>query len=256
MALRTPLDGENTADHDRRQRLIQAINNAETNLIRLLQTGGLIRMDEVAAERGGVRGVIVPASTSGRSDENFVSYTARDAMIRRIINTLSEMATFYRTNPIPTGLPDVVLDPKEDPAAPDTYSTAIDTPYGHSSYGGANRDWSQLEAAYELYITGQGMSGMDYWVDETYLIPDYQIVPGAARGARRLSSGIQSGAYMVFPDIDNQPLYYWRLDGYTAVPRGATIVEFWHDDIGYYYMHHDQRIDVPSPWYSGRSSAH
>jgi hypothetical protein len=27
-----------------------------------------------------------------------------------------------------------------------------------------------------------------------------------------------------------------------------VIVEFWHDDLGYYYTNHGRRIDVPSPW--------
>ena len=53
---------------------------------------------------------------------------------------------------------------------------------------------------------------------------------------------------MVFPDIDGEPLNYFRLDGFTRIPRGSVIVEFWHDDLGYYYWSHGRRIDVPSPW--------
>jgi hypothetical protein len=247
-ALRSPFDNESADDSARRQQLIQTIQNAEANLIRLLQTGGLIRTDEVAVVRAGVSGVIVPAATAGRSDENFVSYSDREFMIRRIIRSLIEMADYYRTNPMPGELPAATLDPREAPDSPDTFSTTITTPYGNSSYGGVHISWSQLSAAYELHLISKGMSSLDYWFDDTYLIPDYTIVPGAARGAHRLSRGIQSGAYMVFPDVENDPHNYWRLDGYTAVPRGAQIIEFWHDDIGYYYMLHDQRIDVPSPW--------
>ena len=248
--LRSPLPGESTADTARREELLGSIRRAEASLINLLSSGGLITTDEVAAERASVRGVIVPASTSGRSDENFISYSDRNRMIQRILRSLITMADFYRANPIPSALPPAVLAPKETPDAPDYYNTTISTPEGNSSYGSANSAWTQLQAAYELYLVGQGLPSFEYWVDEIYLIPDYTITPGAARGARRLSRGIASGAYMVFPDVEHEPYNYWRLDGYTAAPRGAQIIEFWHDDIGYYYMLHDQRIDVPSPWSS------
>lgn len=57
---------------------------------------------------------------------------------------------------------------------------------------------------------------------------------------------------MVFPDIDKEPLRYWLQDGKSPTPKGSVIVEFLHDDFGYYYEHGGQRIDVPSPWSSGK----
>lgn len=252
LPLRSPLPGESTADTTRREELLGSIRQAENSLLNLLTTGGLINTDEAAAERAGVRGVVVPASTAGRSDENFISYSDRNRMIQRILRSLIAMADFYRTNPIPATLPPATLAPKDTPDAPDYFDTVITTPEGSSSYGGAHSAWTQLQAAYELYLLSQGLPSIDYWVDAVYLIPDYTITTGAARGAPRLSRGIASGAYMVFPDVEHEPYNYWRLDGYTAMPRGAQIIEFWHDDIGYYYMLHDQRIDVPSPWSSDR----
>jgi len=251
-ALRTPLEGETPADQTRRDELLQSIQHAESNLLQLLQSGGLMLGDEVAAERAGIRGVIVPASTLGRSDESFLSYSDRDVMIRGIIRTLIAMRAYYHTNPIPGALPPAVLEPKETPESPDMYSTAVATPYGNASYGGRRSSRSQFEAAYELFLASEGRSGLDDWLDQYYLIPDYTIEPGAARGAARSSRGIASGAYMVSPDLDGDPLRYWRLDGSSPMPEGSTIVEFWHDDFGYYYMHRSQRIDVPSPWSSDR----
>jgi hypothetical protein len=248
LPLRSPLPGESAPDNARREELLCSIRQAENSLLNLLATGGLINTDEVAAERAGVRGVIVPASTSGRSDENFISYPDRNRMIQRILRSLIAMADFYGSNPIPSTLPSATLAPKVTPNAPDYFDTVITTPGGSSSYGGARSAWTQLQAAYELYLLSQGLPSINYWVDAAYLIPDYTITAGAARGAPRLSRGIASGAYMVFPDVEHDPYNYWRLDGYTATPRGVQIIEFWHDDIGYYYMLHDQRIDVPSPW--------
>ena len=49
------------------------------------------------------------------------------------------------------------------------------------------------------------------------------------------------------PDVENEPLNYWVLDGYRRVPPGASIVDVWSDDFGYYYRHGDRRIDVPEP---------
>ncbi len=254
--LRSPLPGESTPDTARREELLGSIRQAEASLINLLSSGGLITTDEVAAERAGVRGVIAPASTSGRSDENFISYSDRNRMVQRILHSLIAMADYYRTHPLPGALPPAVLAPRATPNARDYYDTVISTPEGNSSYGSANSAWTQLQAAYELYLISQGQSSFAFWVDDIYLIPDYTITPGAARGAPRLSRGIASGAYMVFPDVEHEPYRYWRLDGFTPVPRGAQIIEFWHDDIGYYYMLHDQRIDVPSPWSSDQPHPH
>ena len=242
IALRSPFDSEPATDRERRLQLIQAIDNATQNLLRLLRTGGIVRISEVAVERAGVRGVVVPAESAGTSGETFFSYSERDVMIRRIIRTLIAMGALYRSTPISSSLPAATPD------AHDTFTTQIDVSGGHSSYGGGSAAWSQLQAAYELYRISQGQTGEAYSFDWYYLTPNFQITPGAARGAPRIGRGTPSGAYMVVPDIDHDPLNYWHLDGYRAIPRGSTIVEFWHDDFGYYYEHNDQRIDVPSPW--------
>ncbi len=248
-ALLSPFDNEPAADRTRRLELLQAVQNAEANLIRLLQTGGLVRTDEVAAERGGVRGVVVPANTLGTADEHFESYTARDARLRRIVRSLIALSRRYRTETLPATLPPSTVSPDDG-----SFGTTIATPEGSSTYSGLTAPWAQLQAAYELYRIERGQTGTAYEVDWYYLEPNLTVIPGAARGAPRASRGIASGAYMVFPDIDGDPMNYWRLDGYSATPRGSVIVEFWHDDFGYYYTHKGQRIDVPNPWRSGGGS--
>lgn len=239
MALRTPLDGESADAQARRARLIEATSHAETNIITLLRTSGLVDQVEIASERGGVQGVILPSDTEA---ENFLSYPEREAMLRRIIRSLMEMATYYRTHPIPATLPPA--ERSEDGG----FVSTIATRAGSSSYGGASDAWSQLQAAYELYLIMQGDTSDVHHTDWYYLTPTLNITRGAARGARRFSRGTPSGAYMVFPDINREPLRYFYLRGFEDIPRGSVIVEFWHDDIGYYYEHRGQRIDVPSPW--------
>jgi hypothetical protein len=92
------------------------------------------------------------------------------------------------------------------------------------------------------------MQPNEYFLDWFYLDADAIIVAGAARGAPRIGSGIATGVYVVVPDIDHEPLRYWRLYGNSPTPPGSVIVEFWNDDLGYYYPHRGQRVDVPSPW--------
>jgi len=243
-ALRGPFDNESATDRARREELLRSIQNAENNLIRLLSTGGLISLAEVEAQRGGANGVVVPANSLGTPNETFFSYANRDALIRRIIRSLMDMATQYRQTPIPSALPPATQDPGNNPPS---YSTVISSPGGISSYGGRDPGWSQLQAAYELYRISHGQVGSAYDSDWYYLDPSIVILPGAAHGAPRIRSGIQLGIYMVVPDIEHEPLRYWRLTGTSPTPRGSTIVEFWHDDLGYYYMNHGQRIDVPDP---------
>lgn len=240
--LRSPFDAESADDRARRERLLQAISNAVDTLLTLLRSGGLLQNTEVATERNGVRGVIYGAHTAGTADEEFVSYAERDARIRRIVRSLMAMGTLYRSAPIPADFSAPVRTETGE------YQSTLTYPHGTTSYGGGTAEWADLQAAYERYRISQGQTGDAYESDWYYLDPSSRIVPGAARGAPRIGRGIPSGAYMVVPDIDHEPLRYWHLDGYSPIPRGSTIVEFWHDDFGYYYMHRGQRIDVPSPW--------
>lgn len=242
IALRSPFDAESADDRARRERLLQAISNAVDTLLTLLRSGGLLQNTEVATERNGVRGVIYGAHTAGTADEEFVSYAARDARIRRIVRSLMAMGTLYRSAPIPADFSAPVQTETGE------YQSTVTYPHGTSSYGGGTAEWADLQAAYERYRIAQGQTGDEYESDWYYLDPSRRIVPGAARGAPRIGRGIPSGAYMVVPDIDREPLRYWHLDGFSPIPQGSTIVEFWHDDFGYYYMHRGQRIDVPSPW--------
>lgn len=242
IALRSPFDAESADDRARRERLLQAISNAVDTLLTLLRSGGLLQNTEVATERNGVRGVIYGAHTAGTADEEFVSYAERDARIRRIVRSLMVMGTLYRSAPIPADFSAPVRTETGE------YQSTLTYPHGTTSYGGGTAEWADLQAAYERYRISQGQTGDAYESDWYYLDPSSRIVPGAARGAPRIGRGIPSGAYMVVPDIDHEPLRYWHLDGYSPIPRGSTIVEFWHDDFGYYYMHRGRRIDVPSPW--------
>lgn len=244
--LRSPFDSESADDRARREALLQSINNAIDRLIRMLRTGGLIQTVEVPVERNGTRGIIYGAHTAGTADEEFTSYADRDVRIRRIIGSLMAMGTLYRRAPIPADFAAPVQTPTGE------YQSDVTYPPGGAissvGYGGRTAEWADLQAAYERYRITQGQTGEAYDSDWYYLDPSNQIVPGAARGAPRIGGGIQTGAYMVVPDIDHEPLRYWPLTGSSPTPRGSVIVEFWHDDLGYYYLHRDQRIDVPSPW--------
>jgi hypothetical protein len=157
------------------------------------------------------------------------------------------MGTMYRTAPIPADF----AGPVEEEGGHWTSSVTYTDPTGHvinSSYGGSSAEWADLQGAYERYRLARGQTGPEFDSDWYYLNPAARIVPYAARGAPRITSGIQTGAYMVFPNVDSEPLNYFRLDGFTPIPRGSVIIEFWHDDFGYYYWNRGMRIDVPSPW--------
>lgn len=246
--LRSPFDNESAEDRARRQRLLQSIDNARDTLLRLLATGGLIDNIEVETERNGVQGIIYGAHTAGTADEIFASYPDREARIRRIIRALMEMGRLYRRAPIAADF----AAPSLDAASGEYHSTVEYTDTGgtgvRATFGGPSEDWVDLQAAYERYRIAQGQIGPDYDPDWYYLDPRNRVVPGTARAARRTRRGIGIGAYIVVPDIEHDPLNYWRLDGYRAIPAGARIMEIWSDDFGYYYMHGDRRIDVPSPW--------
>jgi hypothetical protein len=244
-ALRSPFDSERADERSRRERLLESIGNATETILRLLRTGGLVEDAEVAAERGSVRGVVY-SDDPRDPDAIFRSYAQRDARLRRMVRSLMALGRFYRTAPIPADFAAPVLTEEGE------YQSTVTYPPGSrvdvSSYGGKTPEWADLQAAYERYRATQGQTDSDFDLDWFYLDPDARIIPGAARGAPRIGRGVPSGAYMVVPDIENEPLRYWRLDGFSPVPEGSVIVEFWHDDFGYYYMHRSGRIDVPSPW--------
>jgi hypothetical protein len=242
--LRSPFDNETQADRARRERLLQAIDAARDTILRLLRGGGLLEGTEVPVERGGVAGVAYGAV--GTADEMFSSYAERDTRLRRIVRALIEMATLYRSTPIPADF--------SAPTLRDTgeYESVVSHPPESSvsiaSFGGRSAEWADLQAAYERYRITAGQTAAEYDLDWYYLNPARRIVPGAARGAPRIGRGVPTGAYMVVPDAEREPLRYFRLDGFKPIPSGSVIVEFWHDDIGYYYLHRGARIDVPSPW--------
>lgn len=258
IALRSPLDSETADERSRRVALIQSISNAIANLLKLLSTGGLIKDVETVHQLAGARGVTYGTQAQGNADEFFTSYTDRDARMRRIIRTLMDMATHYRTAPIPADFSAPALI---GPDAPGDYASTVTYPPG--TYPGPNpvgtanyiggKDWVDLQAAYERYRISQKQIGPAFEWDAFYLSPKLKILPGAAKGARRTGTATPSGAYMVFPDIDKEPLRYWMLTGSSPHPKGSVIVEFLHDDFGYYYEHRGQRIDVPSPWSSGKT---
>jgi Domain of unknown function (DUF4157) len=241
-ALRGPFDSENATDRARRERLIQSISNASNSLIHLLQTRGLIQNTEVEVTRHGTQGVIYGAHTANTPQEVFTSYADRDVRIRRIIRELQAMATQYRSQPVPSAFTPPTYDPTQN-----NYSSTVRNTRGTSSYNSSDQNWVDLEAAYERYCVSQGMTPDQYENDWYYLDPANTITPGAAHGAHAYSTGIQTGVFMVVPDIDHEPLNYWRLTGTSPTPKGSVIVELWHDQLGYYYMNRGQRIDVPNP---------
>ncbi|HTB80777.1 MAG TPA: DUF4157 domain-containing protein [Opitutaceae bacterium] len=244
-ALRSPFDSENAADQARREQLLQSISNAANTLIRLLQTKGLMKF-ETASTRSGVQGVVYAPLGA---NSIFTNYADRDALIRRIIRFLQAMGTLYRTAPIPSRFSAPTLD-----ASTGNYTSSVQYPPGGQlrgvNYQASDPQWADLQAAYERYLLSQGLTSNQppYDLDWLYLDPSNTVVPGAASGAPRLSGGIQTGVNMVVPDIEHEPLRYWRLTGSSPTPKGSVIIELWHDTLGYYYMNHGQRIDVPSPW--------
>jgi len=247
VVLRSPFDNESADERARRQHLLTSISNAVNQLLRMLQSSGLIENVEVPIERAGVRGIIYGAHTAGTADEQFSSYSDRDARVHRIIRSLMEMGTLYRGRAIAADFSAPTLD-----AASGEYQSNVEYTAGadeiNSSFGGASEEWVDLQAAYERYRVALGRTSASYDADWYYLDPRIRIDTHAARDVPRASRGIGIGAYIVVPDVDNDPLNYWLLDGYRRAPRGATIIEVWSDDFGYYYMRGERRIDVPSPW--------
>ena len=245
-ALRSPFDSESSTDRDRRQHLIRSIDNALGTVLAVLRTGGLLTRVEAAVERGGVRGVAVNVGTES---EMFISFAERDRVLRRIVGSLQNMATRYRSTPIPTEFTAPTAEQTGGFTSSVDYRNAKD-PEVKAEFTRATPEWADLQGAYFRHLLMQGLleSGKVYFLDGYYLDPSATVTPGAAQGAPRVDRGTPSGAYVVFPDIDNDPLRYWRVDGYTAAPRGSVIVELWHDDFGYFTMRGGQRIDVANPW--------
>ncbi|MCM1981583.1 eCIS core domain-containing protein [Lyngbya confervoides] len=247
LLLRSPFEGETPTAHARRERLIQAIDHAMQNILSLLRTGSLVANAEVVTVENGVQGVSIYPGSPGAI---FVSYHDRDARLRRIVRSLMVLARQYRTAPIPPEFAPPIPSPASEstPASSRVYSSEIQRRSGSIVYGGRTAEWADLQGAYGRYQIAQGQEGQAFDADWIYLNPDLQRVPGAARGAPRIGNGIPTGAYRVVPDIEQDPLRYWPLTGFDPIPPGSVIVEFWHDDFGYYYLHRGRRIDVPSPW--------
>jgi hypothetical protein len=244
--LRSPFDAESTTDRDRRQKLIRSIDNALATVLRVLRTGGLLARVEVAVERGGVRGVAVAV---GEPHEMFVSYAKRDQALRRIVGSLQTMAARYRTAPIPPDFGSPVPDKSGGFTTSFQYRDARNAE-ALAEFSRASPEWADLQGAYfrQLHAQGTLKSGKGHFLDGYYLDPSAAVTPAAARGAPRVRSGTPTGAYVVFPDVENDPLRYIRIDGYTDAPPGSVIVELWQDEFGYYTTRDGQRIDVADPW--------
>lgn len=201
---------------------------------------------ETVSTRSGVQGVVYAPLGA---NSIFTSYADRDVLVRRIIRFLQAMGTLYRTAPIPGGFSAPTLDPTTG-----NYISSVQYPPGGKLHGvnyqGSDPKWIDLQAAYERYLLSQGLTSNQppYDLDWLYLDPTNTVLPGAASGAPRLSGGTQTGVYMVVPDVEHEPLRYWRLTGSSPTPKGSVIIELWNDSLGYYYMNHGQRIDVPNPW--------
>jgi hypothetical protein len=241
-ALRSPFPSETPAEQQRRENLIRSISNAATTLITLLQTNGLLKF-ETPLVRNGVRGVIHGPNAA------FISYAERDALIRRIIRSLLEMATNYRTAPISTDFTPPVYQPSTG-----NYVSTVQyaRPFGKirsTAFPSAQPEWAELQSAYERYLLRHGgsINLPPYDVDWLYIEPGATIIPGAAQGATRLPTGQATGVRIVVPDIDHDPLTYWRFVGNAPVPRGSTVIDIWKDESGYYYMYGGQRISVRNP---------
>jgi hypothetical protein len=246
-ALRSPFDSETADARARRERLLESISTAINKLLRMLSTGGLIAVIETPYEHNGVRGVLYggdPATV----DDQFISYRDRDRRVRRIIRSLQALGTMYRAAPIAADFPPPTYEPTNNEYLTELEYTVDGAPV-HSSIGGPDEDWTDLQGAYMRYQVANGRVGAEYQSDWYYLDARRGVVPGAARGAPRTSRGTGTGAYIVVPDIEHDPLRYVKVDGYTPLPRGGSpILEIWNDDFGYYYMYGERRIDVPSPW--------
>jgi len=246
-ALRSQFPSETPAEQLRRETLIQSISNASNRLIRLLQTGELMNF-ETATTRNGVKGV---DNNSGLGQNSpFVSYAERNTQIRRIIGFLQAMAPAYRKAPVPGNFSAPTFD-----AASGIYMSTVPYPPGGTASGAnfqsPDAGWVDLQAAYEHYLVSKGVSKMQppYEMDMHYLDPANTVVPGAAQGVPRLSTGIQTGVWVIIPDIEHAPSTTLELTGTWPRPPGSAIVELWVDQLGYYYMLRGQRIDVPNPHY-------
>jgi hypothetical protein len=243
-ALRSPFDNESAAERSRREQLLQSISNSANTLIRALQTNGLLDF-ETATTRSGVQGVVY--SPMGPKSA-FISYADRNTQIRRIIHFLQAMGTNYRSQPVPAS-----FSPPTFNAASGNYISTVPYPPGGKmravSYQSPNTAWADLQGAYERYLLSQGQTTNQspYDMDWLYLDPTAKVLPGAAQGAPHLSTGTHTGVYIVVPDVDHEPLRYWRFMGNAPTPRGSTTIELWKDDLGYYYMNRGQRISVPNP---------
>ena len=243
MALRLPLDTETEPERLRRERLVRSISHAISNILRLLQTGGLVQGSEVAEERNGVRGVTYSQNSA---NSIFESYPERQARLQNLVRSLMGMGRQYRSAVLPAEFSPPVPLPAASgggyQSAPFEYT--VDGRAHNSSATGGTAAWADLQGAYTRYRVAHGQRGFDM-VNWLFLDPNLHVIPGALRGVQRMRQGIQTGINIVVPDIERYPLRYSRLSGFEQIPRGSVIVELWHDNFGYYYMYHDQRIDVP-----------
>lgn len=156
------------------------------------------------------------------------------------------MGRQYRNSTIPAEFSPPVPLPAESgggyESAPFNYT--VDGQAHTDTTSGQTEAWADLQGAYTRYRVAHGQRGFDM-VDWLFLDPNLQVMAGALRGVQRMRRGIQTGINIVVPDIERYPLRYSRLSGFERIPRGSVIVELWHDNFGYYYMHRSQRIDVP-----------
>jgi hypothetical protein len=208
---------EDPAYHRRRLRAADAVREAIDRIRNSLRHGRL--WSEESAQ-----GDSVANATLGRTETR----AEREARLRTLANDLRDLLVQLDSGPVPQSWFDLRVESASEKLASEVHG---------------KQPWEDVCSLYQHRQVAMGRSlgaasqNVFYLLDEA--VPARQIRPSA------ISSGIQTGIYIVVPDPDTAPLVYWRLTGHEGWQDRGVIVDVWHDDVGYYYLNHGRKIYLP-----------
>jgi hypothetical protein len=164
--------------------------------------------------------------------------SSRQARLTRLMNDLTRFTIVLESGPVPaTWLNPVTMPPSTFQGSAMAGDTTVNF--------GKGPDWEDPLRFFSHWQMDRGGDAGELTVNQLY-IPDPP-QPGRVAAIPRVAmdTGISAGISIVVPDADNQPMKYHRLRTDENWPAGNTIFEVWNDNLGYYYLNHQEKHYLP-----------
>jgi hypothetical protein len=199
-------------------------------------------------------GTLLPSEAARSGDRimqmftrRIYSRTARDAVLRRLIDSLTQLVAQMETTAVPMSW----YEPAEaeyNATASDANDEMITNAVMFHLHWSADRDrpWSEVsEEHYYIYSLLAFASDTDEAPPATTPTPRAPDTGSGEMSTHDMSPRRGTGYWVVVPDPERDPETVYHYSAWAYVPRGGLIVEIERDEVGYFYVYHSRRVYVP-----------